>query len=81
MSDILERLRYLAKLERGTPFPPPLWADDPDWKDNNWDIGIRKILHEAIAEIETLRADVIFLKNIGQSFRDIKQEINNGPSV
>lgn len=53
-----------------------------------------KVILAAIAEIETLRADAVLLKNIGRpSFREIKQgvdkysipmsgqEIKNGPSV
>lgn len=84
MSDILDKLRYLANLERGTIFPPPLWADDPDWQNGTWDVGIRKLMHEAIAEIERLRAisdaiDLLGAEN--KSFREIKQEIKNGPSV
>ncbi len=77
MTDLVEKLRYMASLERGTPFPPPLWADDPDWQVGSWDTGIKKLLHEAIKEIEQLRA-VAGVVDAMYSFREIKQEIRNG---
>jgi len=50
--DICERLRAIADLERGSPIPE--WLYD-GWEAGGWDVGMSKLLNEAIDEISNLR--------------------------
>jgi hypothetical protein len=54
-ADVTERLRLIADMRRGAPFPPPGIDNPEDWTDNNWNVGMSALLREARREILRLR--------------------------
>ena len=77
MTDIVERLNQIASLKRGEMLPP----DTPGFGIGEWDIGMRALCTDPIAEIMRLRTELANLQAVsglataaGQSLADIKKE-------
>lgn len=78
MTDIVERLSQIANLKRGEMLPP----DTPGFGIGEWDVGMRALCNDAIAEIVRLRTALEQARAVsglasagGQSFADIKQHL------
>jgi len=52
--DICERLQAIADLKAGASIPEWLY-DEGGWEVGGWNVGMSKLLREAIAEIKRLR--------------------------